>query len=253
VLTAPCAEVLVIGARGSDAPIRSEVVRSWEDALRGRLGGRSVVAAELGDLDGDGVLDRGGYDAVPAADAAGIDPEARPADGDVAVAVGYDRSRRRGSEELARALTAREAECPRERIVVAGYSLGAVAAGVGLRWLPAAVVDRIDAVMLFGDPTMAPGPWREAPGAQFPSGHGILGRRDPYVPAALVSRTRSWCGWADEACTGDARWFVLKALCDAADELLAPAIEPMCTHGHDDYQRWAVGPAAEWAAGLLRG
>ena len=243
---APCADVLLVGARGSGSGLRSDEVRAWDRALVADLPGRRVATVELGDLDRDGVLDPGGYPAVPADAAPGLDPTADGTAGDLGVAGGFNDSRRIGTEELVRLLGARQAVCPGERLVLAGYSMGATAVGVALRTLAAGVAGRVDAVVLFGDPTLVPGPWLRAPGAEFPSGHGLVGARVPYVPDPFVDRTTSWCGLADPYCTGNLAWFLVKlAPCAALPQ------EPACSHRHEDYPRWAVPEAMQGAAAAV--
>ena len=265
-LDAPCAAVLLVVARGSDAPIDSDEVLAIESTFAaalgqapgGAAGGPRLEAVELGDLDRDGTLDPGGYPAVAAARAVGLDPSALPADGDLAVAGGWNDARRIGSEELVRLLTSRAADCPAERLVLAGYSMGAAAVGVGLRSLPGQVADRIDAVVLLGDPTLAPGPWLRAPGTQWP--RGLLGARDPYVPAGLATRTTSWCGAGDPYCTGNVLLFALGSVvpCGPGDaeprptDALRGLTTSLCGHRHGDYRSWAIPEAMAGAAMTVR-
>ena len=240
----PCAPVLLVMARGSDSGPGSDEIRAMRSGLGAGLRGTAVQSVELGDLDGDGRVDPGGYPAVPAALSGGLDPIADPSAGDVPTLGGYNDSRRIGSEELVAVLGQRARDCPDQRIVVAGYSMGATAVGVGLRSVPAGTMVRIDAVALFGDPTVVPGPWLRAPDARFPTGHGLLGSRVPYVPPGVADRTTSWCGSADPYCTGDLAWFSLPTVpCTAAPT------EPTCVRRHQDYPDWAVpGAMADAAA-----
>lgn len=276
-LDAPCAAVLLVGARGSDAPIDSDEVLAIESALAAALGpvpGGSaggddrLQAVELGDLDRDGALDAGGYPAVAAAQAVGLDPTAVAADGDLPVAGGWNDARRIGSEELVRLLASRATECPTERLVLTGYSMGAAAVGVGLRSLPGQVTDRIDAVVLLGDPTLAPGPWLRAPGTQWP--RGLLGPREPYVPPGLAARTTSWCGAGDPYCTGNVRLFALGSAVPCGpvgaeptgggtvdgESLWADALRDLtgslCGRRHGDYASWAIPEAMAGAARMVR-
>ncbi len=247
--TGACADVLLVSARGSGDGIDSVEVRALEGGLATELARRdptvTMQAFELGDADGDGSLDPGGYPAAPAAEAAGIDPAAVPSEGDLAVAGGYDDSRRIGSEELARHLGEREPNCPDERIVVAGYSMGAAAVGVGLRALDPNVLERVDAVELFGDPTVIVGPWMRAPGVE--SVRGLLGARNPYVPEAVLHRTTSWCGRGDPYCTGNPLLFLAGRVFPC--EL--PGVNDLCEHDHDHYPMWAIPTGMAEAAAAV--
>lgn len=245
-LAAPCARVLLVTARGSGDPPDSAEVAAMEAGLRDRLGRRAVRAVELGDLDDDGVIDPGGYPAPAAAAAFGFDPDADSSAGDLLLLGGYNTGRRIGSAELARLLVGRAERCPRERIVLSGYSMGAHAVAVGTRALPGAVRDRVDAVALFGDPTLVVGPWLRAPAAEFPTGTGLLGGRHPYVADDLAARTTSWCGWADPYCTGQPAWLLLRpGPC--------PPTWPACTRTHEDYPSWAIPAAMATAAAAVAG
>jgi len=252
---AACSDVLLVSARGSDAPIGSDEVVAIEASLGSALAGRPgrglrVEAVELGDLDGDGVLDPGGYPAVAAADAVGLDPAAVAADGDLVLAGGWNDSRRIGSEELVRLLGDRAPVCAEERLVIAGYSMGAAAVAVGLRSVPTDAVDRVDALVLFGDPTLAPGRWLRAPGTRWVQ--GLLGARHPYVPERLAGRTTSWCGAGDPYCTGNLLLFWLGPLCRSTEggpPVTAPPLR--CERRHTDYPRWAIPRAMADVAGAV--
>jgi hypothetical protein len=145
--------------------------------------------------------------------------------------------------------------------------------GVGLRSLPGPVTDRIDAVVLLGDPTLAPGPWLRAPGTPWP--RGLLGPREPYVPAGLAARTTSWCGAGDPYCTGNVLLFALGSVvpCDPGDaaspgasppagkprwvasswaDALQGATAPLCGRRHGDYGSWAIPEAMAGAARMVR-
>jgi hypothetical protein len=243
----PCADIALVSARGSSDPPASDEIQAMRDELVRAVAalrpGATVGAFELGDLDRDGVVDPGGYPAVGPLQAVGVDlgtdPVAEPW-----LIGGYNDSRRIGSEELVAVLTQLATRCPSQRTVVAGYSMGADAVATGLRDLPSAVAARVVAVHLFGDPRFTVGPWMRAPWAEFPSGHGILGGRHPYVPEGFVGRTASWCGQADGVCTGQLLPLLLQLL-PVCDRLVG---NPSCSRRHIDYGLWAIPAAMEEAA-----
>jgi hypothetical protein len=244
-----CTDVTLVAGRGSSDPVRGTVVRQMARDLTASLAAAdpslTVRALELGDLDGDGRVDPGGYPAVGALGTPGIDTTADPAV-DPALLGGYNDSRRIGSEELASVVTTVATRCPGTRFVLAGYSMGGDAVAAGLGSLPAPVADRVLSVELFGDPRFAVGPWMRAPGAEFPSGHGLLGARTPYVPESFVARTSSWCGEADGVCTGQLPLllFQLVSACSRYRELV------VCSRRHVDYGLWAIPAAMAESAAL---
>ncbi|MFM7069083.1 MAG: cutinase family protein, partial [Actinomycetes bacterium] len=202
-----------------------------------------VDTFELGDLDADGVLDPGGYPAVPGGRMPGIDTRANP-QRELQIIGGYNESTRVGAEELVSVLGTLHDRCPDQVFVVAGISQGADATMKGLQRLPDELTRRIAAVHVFGDPGFVVGPWMVAPRTRIPSGHGILGPRVPYVPDALRSRTTSWCGQFDGVCTGQF-WL---AILDAIEDCPKHRDLPICSARHTDYGYWAFGDAALQAA-----
>lgn len=242
-----CRPALLVTARGSGDQPGSDEVRAMVAALRDRLGRGAVQAVELGDLDGDGVLDPGGYPAAGILAIPGLDPAADPAQGQSTILGGFNESMRVGGDELLAVLGARAAACPHQRIVLSGYSLGAATIGAALGRLPATVAERVDAVAFFGDPTYREGPWSRAPGAQVLGGVGLLGGRSPYVPDAFAGRTTSWCGLADTVCTGNVVLSLLELVpCQDFPSELA------CHRRHSDYGQWAIGPAMSAAGDAVR-
>jgi hypothetical protein len=246
----PCTDAVLLVARGSSDPVAGSVVRQIQREFTGAVAalapGTSVRVLELGDLDGDGRPDPGGYPAVGAAATPGFDTVADPAVDPVLLG-GYNDARRIGSEESVAVLTTLVDRCPLTRIVLAGYSMGADALAAALSDLPAPVADRVVSVQLFGDPRFAVGPWMRAPGAVFPSGHGLLGARTPYVPDAFVARTESWCGEADGMCTGQLP-VLLFQLVSACTQWRALAV---CSRRHVDYGLWAIPAAMADSAALV--
>jgi hypothetical protein len=220
--------------------------RRFREAAAG-VPGLQVDTVELGDLDGDGTRDEGGYPAVAGGQMPGLDLRADPAR-ELPVIGGYNESRRVGAAEMLAVLSALAARCPLSRFVVAGISQGADTVVTGLEGLPEDLLGRIASVQLFGDPRFMVGPWMVAPGTEVPSGHGILGTRPSYVPTPLLTRTTSWCGQFDGVCTGQF-WFTLLdtiTQCARAREL------PVCSRRHIDYEVWAFEPAMVRAIAAAR-
>lgn len=246
---APCADVTLVTARGSSSAVANAETRSvwrrFREAAADLVPGRSLRVLELGDLDGDGVADPGGYPAYGFDRIPGLDPAAAP--DDIWVIGGYNESRRVGAAELAAVVGTLGADCPETRFVVVGTSMGADAVGSGLPGVPAGVRARIDAVVLFGDPRLVVGPWLRDTGAELPSGHGLLGARTPYVPDDLVDRTTSWCGRFDGTCT--AQWwlsiFQLLPQCPQLRQL------DFCATRHVDYDYWAHAGALREAVAAV--
>lgn len=245
-----CATVLHVAARGSSAPLRSKEVRAMWTDFRAALGPDvSVEQVELGDLDGDGRLDPGGFTAIDAFSAPAIDLAARRDETDVAFIGGYNQSRRIGTLELVQLLGSRARTCPDQRIVLSGFSMGAHATGLALKRLPAAVAARVDSVEFFGDPSFMLGPWARVDPAAVTAGHGFLGERPEYVPAAFAARTESWCGEWDGLCTGNLVLSVAQLL-PCTDP--ATADEDYCRFRHVDYDKWATAPGMATSGKLVR-
>jgi hypothetical protein len=244
---APCADVVLITARGSSQDVASWEAASIERKFRQQLAsiapGRSLRILELGDLNGDAVLDPGGYPAFGFDQIVGLDTRAASPE-DLAIVGGYNESRRVGAAEAVAVLEQIAASCPSSRLAVVGTSMGADSIALGLRQVSQATEERIDTLHLFGDPRFTRGPWARALRVQVPSGHGLLGPRLPYVPAGLVSRTVSWCGEFDGTCSGVWPLSIFQAIADCS-ELRQFA---WCSRRHIDYDYWAHEPAMREAA-----
>lgn len=97
-----------------------------------------------------------------------------------------------GSRDLVAHLTSVAASCPSTTFVIAGYSQGAtvVTNAVGVRTtssitgavIPADIADRIDAVVVFGNPL------------------GLRGSKIETASATYGPRTRSFCNFGDPVC-----------------------------------------------------
>jgi pimeloyl-ACP methyl ester carboxylesterase len=237
-----CADVVLVTARGSSQEVASDETLSIHRRFRSSMAAiaptRTYRIVEIGDLDGDRILDVGGYPAVGFGDVLGVDLRSDPIN-DLAVIGGYNESRRVGSEETVSVLAQLTAACPDSRLVVVGTSMGADAIAQGLVTVPASTLGRIDALHLFGDPRFMVGPWMRGPNTKVPSGHGLLGIRRQYVPPGIAARTVSWCGEFDGTCTGLWPISIFQAIPNC-DELRQFA---WCASRHIDYDYWAHEPA----------
>jgi Cutinase len=165
----PCSNVLLIGLRGSD------------DSLDVDLGMGAPVRAVF-----DLVRDKGfkayalPYDALRAF----VTPPER-------MKIAIDN----GVRMLVELVGRRSSRCPTEKIVVAGYSLGAELLGNALGNHD---VGRISAAVLFADLWFNPKD-PVAAGTFDPAYGGQSGFR-PVYPSGLVGKTRSYCRRGDRIC-----------------------------------------------------
>ncbi|PPJ59958.1 hypothetical protein CBER1_09889 [Cercospora berteroae] len=122
----------------------------------------------------------------------------------------YPFSVREGIQEVQRLIEARVNQCPKERIVLLGYSQGANACSTGLAGsgfgnppLKENLRGNIRGVALFGDPTQAPNQSYSRGSAT--DGEGILGRTDFSLPelSRYSSRLLQWCDRGDRVCAED--------------------------------------------------
>ena len=244
---APCADVVLVTARGSSQDVASweavSINRNFRKQLASVAPGHSLRILELGDLNGDAVLDPGGYPAFGFDQVVGVDPRAASPE-DYAILGGYNESRRVGAAEAVSVLEQIAATCPNSRLAVVGTSMGADSIALGLRQVSEATQGRIDTLQLFGDPRFTRGPWARAERVQVPSGHGLLGPRVPYVPAGLASRTVSWCGEFDGTCSGVWPLSIFQVIADCSEFRQFA----WCSRRHVDYDYWAHEPAMREAA-----
>ncbi|HSW81645.1 MAG TPA: cutinase family protein, partial [Candidatus Saccharimonas sp.] len=116
---------------------------------------------------------------------------------------GYYHSVQVGANELYAHLKDRVSRCPRESIVLGGYSQGAQVIDQALSWLDAGTLNHIGFVAEYGDPIALRGcasPWQRG-SASCQS--GILGSSVRYIPISLNDRAGSWCDSGDGICTGN--------------------------------------------------
>jgi hypothetical protein len=210
-----CAGVNVVFARGSGQPLGYREAPRFFQKLTARLGSTvSVATYELGTEAHAGArYPAAGVGVDSAQEIVNVLDAWTGAPGGT-----YRASVQAGADELAAYLAERAAACPAEREVVGGYSQGAQAVGDGLARASAAALARVAFVALFGDPRLylpegkglvppacrggTRSPWRRG-NVGCLTDNGILGARNPYLPASLVSRTGSWCDRNDPICNGN--------------------------------------------------
>jgi hypothetical protein len=129
--------------------------------------------------------------------------------------------------------------CPKEKIVLAGYSQGALALHLALSQLDSSLLPQVAFVFFLGDPWFD---FQNTKGvattaAAIASAAGIDSSfipPNPYVPSALSDRFVSWCAGQDPVChmpsqIGDAIVAVIKAaprdLVLPGPDLLKPVID----------------------------
>ncbi|EKM82449.1 hypothetical protein AGABI1DRAFT_117924 [Agaricus bisporus var. burnettii JB137-S8] len=144
-----CADVTVVYARGTtEVPLIGTVVGPpFASALRIALGGRSLNFVGVD------------YDADIAGFLVGGDPE--------------------GARTMARDVTSFANSCPDTAIVMSGYSQGAQVTHLAAEQLSSSVRERVNAVVVFGDPK---------------NGDGF--------PGVLDDRSITFCAFGDNICDG---------------------------------------------------
>jgi hypothetical protein len=110
------------------------------------------------------------------------------------------RQLRHSATALDRFLRTRALECPAERVVLAGYSAGALIVGDVLQMDPpqSAAAKRLAAAVLLADPEFNPADARTAAGTFDPRYSGSP--RRPAFGQPLASRVRSYCRRDDIVC-----------------------------------------------------
>lgn len=146
-----------------------------------------------------------------------------------------------GRRGLKAELESAAAACPAEQFIVAGYSQGAQVVNAALSQASPAVLGRVRAKILFGDPLYNHLNNPEDQGYNGVMGvwDGILTWREPASPvdpADLQSRSRSYCDWRDIMCQG------LQAA-------VATPQNPIY-YWHTQYRTWATQAAANFIASI---
>jgi hypothetical protein len=239
-----CSDYLVIGARGSsEAPVGDPPVFTGNES---GFGQRNLAAYE-------------GFKS--SMEAAGVGSSQLTTLGLHYPAVGislplfireeYLQSVAAGEEELISELEALTAECPKERVVLVGYSQGALVIHLALRTLAVSdpsllTSEHLAGVMLIADPARVPHGaetvW-EAPEVQAAAGSAVAGASGVWtaaaargagpLPSSVKGGTISFCAYHDIVCapTPGASWSV-----------------------HDDYYQSAnLEAMGRWMAGHVLG
>jgi len=171
--------VLIVWARGSSQNFtdHAQEFNAFKDQVGAALGSTPHADVQLGNVDGDGVLEANEYPAVGGAQY---------------IVPGYFNSERTGRNELIEYLNRRAANCPREAYVLGGYSQGADVMGdavllEGYGDINDQTRQHIAVVALYGDPSHY-------------AGRGLLTPRP--LPDWLTSTNRigSWCDVNDSVC-----------------------------------------------------
>ncbi|HMS23191.1 MAG TPA: cutinase family protein [Candidatus Saccharibacteria bacterium] len=250
---AACSDILLVFARGSSQgfpdpknPDRDELIEvqpeaaKFFNALDSRIA--SWISKEKINLANfEGKYDPNGYTAASAFNFDSI------TEGDVPNALQeklgvegneYITSVNSGVAELTGFLTERASQCPKQEIVLGGYSQGAHVIGETLKNLDNNTLVRINFAAMFGDPKLNIGfdvkdykgalidtsartiddildstqfgdvldqpeaPWVRGDINWKVTGGG-LGARMPYVPDVMSGRVGSWCDAQDAICNGD--------------------------------------------------
>lgn len=248
-----CVDILIIFARGSSQPSLQPSDPNFKDSVKGL----KEATKFFGELDKriapwiskekinlanfEGKYDPNGYTAASAFNFESI------TEGDVPNALQeklgvegneYIKSVNSGVAELTGFLTERANQCPKQEIVLGGYSQGAHVVGETLKNLDNTTLARINFAALFGDPKLNVGfdvkdykgalldtsartiddildstqfgdvldqpkaPWVRGDVAWKSTGGG-LGARTPYIPDVMTGRVGSWCDDQDAICNGD--------------------------------------------------
>ena len=230
--------VYVVFVRGSGESFDGPQATAFRNDILGAINQppRLPVAtawAEIGNLDGspgpnNNANDPGEYPAVGWADwgiFTGMD--------------GYYNSVWTGVNELIKHLNDRASRCPKESIVVGGYSQGAEVVGYAMTSVSDYTLSHIGFVALYGDPratACSSGnnvnvPWRRG---SANCALGSLGTRTPYMPSSLYGRVGSWCDSSDGVCTGNLAY-------------LPVAGNPLSSHGSAYQDRWILDSSNEIA------
>ncbi|HEU5376137.1 MAG TPA: cutinase family protein [Ktedonobacteraceae bacterium] len=193
--------------------------------------------AEIGNLDGspgpnDNADDPAEYSAIGYADW-GLLP-------DSAFMGPYYNSVQTGIAELTKHLNDRAARCPKESIVIGGFSQGAEVVGYSLFGVSDYTLSHIGYVALYGDPrnTECSGSTRMSwDRGTAVCATGILGARLPYIPNVLAGRVGSWCDEQDGVCIGNPAYlpipgnaiathgsYATRWIADSADEIVYKAL-----------------------------
>lgn len=130
-----------------------------------------------------------------------------------------------GKKSLTKYINEQRKACPQQKLVIAGFSQGALIVSSTLNQLPASTLKSISGVALLGDPNFIP-EFKGAVGNFNPNHRGIASsftaafRSMNYVPSGIANKTRSYCLAYDPVCNNSiaSSWhcFVMDAVCSHA-------------------------------------
>ncbi len=179
-VTDRCADLVVIGARGSTQDVHRNLgvgteVRVTVEQLARQLRGRSDLTVHV--------------------EPVRYDSSATP------TAAGFLRNTAAGGALALQRLSSLAAACPSSRFALVGFSQGAHVVHTAAMSVPAALVGRVALVAMIADPSTNPDDtiarWSYA--TEPTRGHGRLGAGPP-IPAPLSSAAISFCVAADAIC-----------------------------------------------------
>jgi cutinase len=110
-----------------------------------------------------------------------------------------------GKTNLTKYVTAQSTKCPSQKIVLAGFSQGALVITQTMRSLPASVLKHVTALTLIGDPAFDP-KFAGDVGTYAKNDEGIVStftsiyKSQNYLPAAVSANARSYCLAYDPVC-----------------------------------------------------
>jgi len=222
----PCRNdgVLMLFARGSNQKYEDPEARTFLTFVNAALSRYGVpsVGVELGKEEYAGQAS-GRYPAVDVDWNAGF--------------IRYHESVSAGASELTQYVSHRVNQCPRETIVLGGFSQGADVVGYALQTFGPAILSRIGFVALYGDPRFSScGQSWWARGSALRcvvGGLTITYPRTPYLPAALEGGAGSWCDAQDFFCT--------------VNPVCGPNRIDGCSHGVAYREAWISRSVAEIA------
>ena len=232
--TPSCAAIFFLGVRGSGEPPQSHNPYSTDET-------QNIGAKVLDVLNGfNDELDSWGstHGGAPTVEVLGL---RYPADGANVLNMltgPFFYSFWAGVYQLEQSLATEEQLCPNQKIVLSGYSQGALVIHLALADLdlvgsPLISTDKIAAVVLVSDPAKLSNGDEVKTGSASPSAPGIyavLGVYTPPIPGTLTGRTISMCTDHDIVCAPGfgASWYV-----------------------HGGYDASLLGPLGHWAADTL--
>jgi cutinase len=124
-----------------------------------------------------------------------------------------------GANNLTSHIKKRAAQCPNEKYVLTGYSKGAMVVVDAMSMIPAAIEQRVKAVVLYGNPFHDPRSKANAPGIgnNSPNAGGLV--PGVNIPMKWRDKTRDYCNTGDPICGAGVN--ILAHLAYPADDMAA--------------------------------